>query len=96
MPQRRNLSIGQSSRLNILKETSTQNWLRKRYPNKTKEKYLYSDQERVRCQEIIDIFQKFDEDGSGTLEIEEIYEMFRKIGLNMSKNEVYQIFSIVD
>ena len=42
-------------------------WLRKRYLKKTGEDYLYTAMEKQRCKEIVDVFEKFDEDKSGII-----------------------------
>ena len=42
------------------------------------------------------MFNKFDSDQSETLEIGEIYEMFKACGFYFSKEDVNRIFSIVD
>lgn len=85
-----------ASTKNKLKESPTLNWFRKRYRNTTKDQYIYTDGERKRCEEIIDMFQKFDKDKSGTLETDEIGEMFRQNGMAFTNKEIQKIFSIVD
>ena len=42
------------------------------------------------------MFEKFDEDGSGTMEINELHTMFKKNGIEMTMDELFKIFKIVD
>ncbi|CDW72267.1 ef hand family protein [Stylonychia lemnae] len=79
-----------------LKDLSTIKWLRQRYQAKAKEQYLYNNNDIKRCDEIVQIFQKFDEDKSGTLEIEELYEMFNQNDILITKEELQDIFKVVD
>ncbi len=43
-----------------------------------------------------DVFHKFDEDKSGTLEIGELCEMFQSNGITMTKFELNELFSAVE
>ena len=42
------------------------------------------------------VFQKFDIDQSGTIELNELHCMFKAHGIEISKNELKSLFQIVD
>lgn len=42
------------------------------------------------------VFQKFDMDNSGTIDLNELYHMFRVNGIDISKDTLKCLFSIVD
>ena len=46
--------------------------------------------------EVKHLFEKFDEDKSGSLEALELHEMFKKNGILLTMEELYKIFTIVD
>ena len=52
-------------------------WL-SRYKNTVPADYLYKPKDKIRCIELKQIFDKFDEDQSNTLELEEFFDMFRE------------------
>ena len=62
--------------LKHLGEMSTINWLRKRFNNQTKIQYLNAPAELRKHIEIERVFKAFDEDGSNSLDVHELYEMF--------------------
>jgi hypothetical protein len=55
-----------------LKNYSTLNWLKKRYSSQMPQEYSFNDTERQRHFAIQKIFQKFDTDGTGTLDVREL------------------------
>lgn len=83
----------------------TKEWLRKqaRYygsqmksvskpKNVIRRQYLMSDQEVKQGEVIETIFQNFDSDGSGSLDINELTELFRQNGINLDKETVRKMF----
>ncbi len=42
------------------------------------------------------VFKKFDADGSGSIELNELYLMFLQFGVRVKKSELRQLFNIVD
>jgi len=42
------------------------------------------------------LFNNFDEDRSGTMEVDELWEMFAKNGIDIQREELLRIFNIVD
>lgn len=70
--------------------------MRKRYQTKASHNYLYKDQELKRCEDIVDIFRKFDTDKSGSIELDELFEMFRSNDIRVTKPQIRQLFRVVD
>ena len=58
--------------------------------------YLKSKQELQSEEEIQGVFNKFDIDKSGTIEINELYTMFQQHGIDINKDELRLLFSFVD
>ena len=52
-------------------------WL-SRYKKSVPADYLYKPQDKIRCIELKQIFDKFDEDNSNTLELDEFFDMFQE------------------
>ena len=91
-------SIFKSRRLASAKkmhEFSTLNWLKKRFPSSTKERYLYSNEEMNQIQMATELFKDYDQDNSGTLEVEEVYSMFQQEGINISRKKLSNLFRFV-
>jgi hypothetical protein len=42
------------------------------------------------------LFEKFDEDGSGTMEVDELYQMLEQNKIHINKEQLEQLFKIVD
>ena len=82
--------------LKHLGELSTINWLRKRFNNQTKIQYLNAPAELRKHIEIERVFKAFDEDGSNSLDVHELYEMFCDNNIHITKQELQDLFSIVD
>ena len=75
---------------------NTINWLRKRAADKAHIQYLNNASELEKHQAIVRVFEKFDDDGNGSLEIKELREMFKKNHIDISSKELLTLFSIVD
>ena len=91
----------------VMTEFHTKEWLRKqaRYyvsqsngavakkpKNVIRTQYLMSEQEMKQGQVIEAIFKNFDSDGSGSLDIGELVELFHSNGVDLDKDTVRQIF----
>lgn len=59
----------------VFRDISTIKWMKKRYEDKAMPKYTCTATEYKKHKEIETIFNKFDDDGSGSLSIDEIFEM---------------------
>jgi Ca2+-binding EF-hand superfamily protein len=57
---------------------------------------LYSPREIKNLEDIKLLFEKFDEDRSGSMEVDELYQMFSQNGINIQQEELLRIFNIVD
>lgn len=79
-----------------LKDFATLRWLKKRYGTNITQEYLYNESERQRWVEIQDIFSKFDTDGSGTLDMRELYKLLKKSQLAFKRKNIVRIFKILD
>lgn len=71
-------------------------WLRKRAADIAKVQYLNNASELEKHQAIVTVFEKFDDDGNGTLEVKELREMFEHNNIDISSEELLTLFSIVD
>ncbi|EAR99987.2 EF hand protein (macronuclear) [Tetrahymena thermophila SB210] len=79
-----------------LHNKSTVSWLKTRYSNKTKKHYLLFPEELIEDMKIRKIFKIFDKDGSQALDLKEMVEMFQKYNIEIDKEELQQIYNIVD
>jgi hypothetical protein len=84
-----------SSSAKKMHEFSTLSWFKKRFPCSTKERYLYSNQEMHQIQMATEVFKDYDQDNSGTLELEEVYSMFQLNGINISRKKLSHLFCFV-
>ena len=82
------------------KETSipldTIHWLKKHCSKSAKDKYLLTRKEEKQKKDIEHIFEKFDFDGSGSIEMDELFAMFYAHNIVISKRELKQLFSLGD
>ena len=58
--------------------------------------YLNTYDEKRKLRELELLFQKFDEDGSGTLEMDELFNMFLYVGINIGYKNIITLFSQCD
>lgn len=65
------------------KDKYTIQWLRKRFGSSASIHYLNSEDEVKILLETEDLFNRFDEDGSGTMELREFHELFKQNGINI-------------
>jgi hypothetical protein len=85
-----------SKKMGKLKQQSIISWLKSRYSEKAKKIYTNTDSELARHREIENMFLLFDTNRSGTLEIDEISNMFRSNGIQIKKAHLIEMFNIVD
>lgn len=90
------LNLLSSNKRTKLHKKDVNSWLLKRSKNKAKIKYLYYPEELLQHQSIKEIFQSFDRDGSGGLDIDELVKMFSEFNIQMSKNDLKKLFDVVD
>jgi len=76
-------------------DSSTRNWLKKRYTKNTSKNYLMLPEERKRNNDIKKVFNAFDEDKSGTLDVEEVYNMFKENGIEVPIARLQSLFRTV-
>jgi Ca2+-binding EF-hand superfamily protein len=62
----------------MLYNYDTKQWLKRRYSEKTSERYLLSEMESKRSLEMIELFKNFDFDNSGKLDFEEMKQLFEE------------------
>ncbi len=79
-----------------MKEQSVVRWLKSRCQKSAKTSNLLSITEIQRNKDIMQIFQHFDDDLSGQLELNEVIEMLKVNGMKMSKKHTLEFFDILD
>ncbi|CAD8205194.1 unnamed protein product [Paramecium pentaurelia] len=71
-------------------------WFKNRYFDKVKPQYLFYPEERRIQMELKQIFNVFDYNDSKTLDIAEMFLMFKHFGFDVSKNDLKVIYSYID
>ena len=71
-------------------------WLKKRCQKTAKTSSLLSANEIERNRDIMQIFEHFDEDKSGQLEVNEVIGMLEDNGMKMSKKHALEFFAQLD
>jgi hypothetical protein len=71
-------------------------WLKKRCQKTAKTSSLLSSNEIERNKDIMQIFEHFDEDKSGQLEVNEVIGMLEENGMKMSKKHALEFFDVLD
>jgi len=79
-----------------LSNHQTIQWMRKRFSDRASPKYRSTSKELRKHEELENLFRKFDDDNSGTLDVNEIYQMFIRHGINVSKDKLRELFSEVN
>lgn len=82
--------------MRTLRSKEVTSWLRSRYARRSKEEYLLSEAELARLEDIKQIFQDFDRDNSGTLDLNELAMMLKTYGLIVTKPQLKNLFSVVN
>eukprot|EP00347_Sterkiella_histriomuscorum_P020356 403338121 len=79
-----------------LNQFNVKKWLQKRCSERAKPFYLKSENELKQELQVENVFINFDDDGSNSLDCQEIFEMFHKNGIIISMNQIKELFKIVD
>ena len=82
--------------MQTLKQFSIVKWLKSRHNSTSRPEYLQSLENMRRNKDILQIFKKFDEDGSGSLEMEEISKLFTSNGIYLGKKNTKKFFALLD
>ena len=69
-------------------------WLKSRYKQTAKKKYLKTRKEREEDREIHDVFTKIDYDCSGQIDVSELRNMFSQNGIELSRSEIEAFFNL--
>lgn len=84
-----------SSCASRLRSPEVVDWLRKRYSTISKEQYLLKQDQLRKADEIREVFRSFDYDGSGFLELNELWDMLLQYGLKMERNNLRELFAVI-
>ncbi|CDW71144.1 ef hand family protein [Stylonychia lemnae] len=82
--------------INPLKESGTVSWLKKRFKKKASLNYMNTPSQLKRLLALEMLFNNFDDDKSGTLEVCEMNEMFQQFGFDISQNDMKKLFSMIN
>ena len=74
----------------------TQNWLMSRHMKTTKDFYVKTKAQLQAQYDVENVFLKFDDDCSGSLDAQELQQMFETHGIQIDLPAVKKLFSIVD
>lgn len=61
-----------------------------------KDSYIYKPKTLIELQQMEELFNKYDDDGSGTIEVRELMQMFKENGIQIKEEQMKLIFSTVD
>ena len=91
---------GNNEKRTALSALSVMNWLRRIAQNSQrgsciKTKYYMRQAEIQSDKQITEMFQRLDTDGSNSIDMGEMHELFLENGLNMPEEEIAEMFSIV-
>jgi hypothetical protein len=81
---------------NPMKELHVKKWLKKHHLEKTLPFYLKSDRELWQEYQLEKLFLSFDEDGSNSLDVGEMHDMFASNGVNITLEDCLKLFNFVD
>jgi Ca2+-binding EF-hand superfamily protein len=79
-----------------IRSVSVREWLRKRYAPQTKDFYIASEKELKAKFDAENTFFNFDEDCSGSLDLNELHALFLGQGINIDKKGLFDLFSELD
>ena len=65
----------------LMRGMTTQNWLQSRYKNQTKDFYVKTKSQLQAQYDVENVFFKFDDDCSGSLDAKELQQMFETHGI---------------
>lgn len=79
-----------------MKSNEVMSWLKSRCEGKTQDFYLKSHSELWQELQLENLFKSFDEDGSNSLDVHELHDMFQSNGVDIKLEDCYQLFKFVD
>jgi hypothetical protein len=79
-----------------MKKNEVMRWLRSRCEGKTQDFYLKSNRELWQELQLENLFKSFDEDGSNSLDVRELHDMFQMNGVDIKLEDCYELFKFVD
>ncbi|CAD8203877.1 unnamed protein product [Paramecium octaurelia] len=79
-----------------LKNFETMNWLKNRFKNQVREKYILNDKELKEQIMMKAVFKSIDRDKSKFLDRSELYDMFKRYGINITKAKLKEFFKRID
>ena len=75
----------QRPKINSMHEFSCNNWIKTRHNKSARKKYLYKPNELKEQEDLIETFNYFDTNGTGSIPYNELYNMFINNGLEIDK-----------
>lgn len=79
--------------VNPLRQNNMTNWFQKS-TSKANNKYTATFDKKKQLLELEELFIKFDADGSGTLDLDELCHLFRSAGLRVSSRVLKDMFHL--
>ncbi|CAD8107247.1 unnamed protein product [Paramecium sonneborni] len=79
-----------------VKNFQTVNWLKNRFKNKVKDKYILNEKELKEQIMMKAVFKSIDRDNSKFLDRQELYDMFKRYGINITKIKLREFFKRID
>ncbi|CAD8102508.1 unnamed protein product [Paramecium primaurelia] len=79
-----------------LKNFETMNWLKNRFKNQVREKYILNEKELKEQIMMKAVFKSIDRDKSKFLDRSELYDMFKRYGINITKTKLKEFFKRID
>ncbi|CAD8092249.1 unnamed protein product [Paramecium primaurelia] len=79
-----------------LKNFETVNWLKNRFKNQVRDKYILNDKELKEQIMMKAVFKSIDRDKSKFLDRQELYDMFKRYGINITKTKLKEFFKRID
>ncbi len=79
-----------------MKSHDVNKWFKNHQIEKTQPFYLKSERELWQELQLERLFLSFDEDGSNSLDVHELHDMFKSNGVDITLEECWQLFKFVD
>ncbi|CAD8086250.1 unnamed protein product [Paramecium primaurelia] len=79
-----------------VKNFQTVNWLKNRFRNKVKDKYILNEKELKEQVMMKAVFKSIDRDNSKFLDRQELFDMFKRYGINITKTKLREFFKRID
>ena len=81
--------------MSILNHSPAIKWIRKRHSGCAKDQYKLTPSDLVKHREVETVFKKFDEDGSGSLDTQEVDKMLSRHGIEIPRAELRELFTLI-